>query len=274
MTKNFRYKCITCGKIFYRQSPENNLPCKCGSATKRDLTVRVQLPLNDKQKQFIKNNYRKKLYAEIAKNLGISEFRVNNFINKSKLRLSKKEFERRKSIGKFEKGHISWNKGLSLPNKPNSGQFVKGQIPSNTKSNGTISLRKNASKGHGTAYYYIRISKNKWQEYHRYLWEQHYGPVPKGMVVRIKNFTQLDRPPVIEELELITHQEHLKRNQNYSKPDRNYSDKFIAFYITRDPELKKEILKRPDIIEAKRQQLKLWKELHAAKARRKIAVNA
>lgn len=218
----------------------------------------IRTGLTEEQKQFIKDNYQTMIYMDIAKALNITESKVANWINKNGLRLSPEEFERRKKLNRFKKNQTAWNKGLSLPNKPNSGQFQKGHLPHNTKADGFITWR-TRPKRKNQDYYWIRISLGKWVELHVHIWEKANGPVPKGKILRFKDGNH--RNCVLENLELIDRIKHMDLNRNYST-DRMKSDKVIAGYITRDPKLKKEILNHPELIEAKRQQLILEKRLN------------
>lgn len=87
-------------------------------------------------------------------------------------------------------------------------QFKKGQLPYNTKYDGCITVRSDGYK-------YIRLAMNKWVLYHRYVWEQAYGPIPPGMILVFK-----DRNPLncdLGNLELITRSENLRRNSNRKK---------------------------------------------------------
>ena len=114
--------------------------------------------------------------------------------------------------GRFEKGHIPWNKGLKGFRPSKETEFKKGHLPVNTKYNGCLSLRK---KDNGEKYYYIRISQAKWVLYQRHLWEQEYGKIPEGMLIAFKDGNQLNC--VLENLEIISRIENLKRNENRKK---------------------------------------------------------
>jgi len=112
----------------------------------------------------------------------------------------------------FEKGHISANKGIKMPAevyaKVKATMFKKGQDPPNTYDrDGIIVLRKNSAKGD---YNYIRIAKGKWMPYHRYLWMQENGPIPKNSVIRFKDGNSLNC--IYSNLKCITRNEHAREN--------------------------------------------------------------
>ena len=256
MRKNFRYKCLSCSRVLYRSLEKNFERCKCGGKVIRETPIRVVRPLTEEQKQFIRDNYQKMIYIDLAKTLQTSERRVTNFIRKAGLRLTQQEFERRKSIGMFRKGQISWNKGLSLPNIRNSGQYTKGQTPKNTLHDGAITFRRRKNRPNND-YYWIRISQNKWQQLHVYLWEKKYGEVSAGYIVRFKDGNHLNCK--IENLELITRAQHLRKNSPKVRPDRIIYDRYIAARLgIKGKEKQDQFIKaHPELIEAKRQQLKL-----------------
>lgn len=93
--------------------------------------------------------------------------------------------------GRYEKGHVShtkgksWDEFMSPEAQKNSRKtcFKKGNVPKNHKPIGTVQTRK--CRGNGSVdYKFIKIAEpNKWSLYNRYLWEQAYGPIPKGYVI-------------------------------------------------------------------------------------------
>lgn len=95
--------------------------------SKKRLKTKSEFMLSEKEKIFVKENYQKMVYADIAKKLNVKGSTIGNYIKRAGLRLPPEEVERRKSIGKFKQGQISWNKGISFPHIPNSGQFKKRQ---------------------------------------------------------------------------------------------------------------------------------------------------
>lgn len=52
---------------------------------------------------------------------------------------------------------------------------------------------------------------NKWILYSRYLWEQHYGPIPEGMLIHHKDGDRLN--DVIENYALKSRAEHLNEHR-------------------------------------------------------------
>jgi hypothetical protein len=212
-------------------------------------------------KKIIHKNYKKMLYAEIAKIIGTTESKVCNYINRTGLRLTEKEYERRKSIGKFKLGQIAWNAGLSLPNKPNSGQFQKGSKPPNTKPDGHVTLRHH--KRTGEKYLFIKISDRNWKLLHRHNWEIVNGTVQKKYVLRFKDGDTLNCN--IENLELISMKENLKRNSLIKRNDPViHSDRYVAARMKIYGKKNQEqfIKEHPEIIEIKRQQLLLQRGIN------------
>lgn len=258
-----RYKCKSCGKVVYRK--KNSIsPCsKCGGEVVVFNATRRNHIWTKKEDAVLKKHFRKMLYPEIAKMMGFTERQVTNRITKLGIRLSEKELERRKKLRQFVKGQISWNKGLRLPNVPNSGQFKKGSVPKNTKYDGAVVLRKRTRRNGD--YLFIRIAKMKWLLLHNYLWIKHHGKIPKGMVVRFKDGDHLNCN--IENLELISRKENLLRNGPGTKMDLIYSDRYIASRLKIFGKEKQLgfIKEHPELIEVKRQQLLLRRGINAAR---------
>jgi hypothetical protein len=162
---------------------------------------------------------------------------------------------------RFKKGHRVWNQGMKgwSPAGSEKSRFPKGHEPWQTKHDGAITIRfyKTGHTGlRKRPYYFIRLSKSKWIELHLYLWRQHYGPVPKGMQLTFKDGNSMNC--VIDNLELITPQEHIDRARQ--------SNEFIAMCIAKkgtkgkgnyNREIYKEVIKCEEILDAKRQQIKL-----------------
>lgn len=116
---------------------------------------------------------------------------------------------------RFPKGNIPVNKGLkwsdfmSPEGMENSSKttFRKGNIPANTKMDGVITIRKDKNNHN---YKYIRLAQGFWKALHVHNWEQVYGPVPEGFIVRFKTSDRMNCD--VSNLELVTRREHMSRN--------------------------------------------------------------
>jgi hypothetical protein len=156
---------------------------------------------------------------KIADDLGLSESSVYNRafamgIKKDPVYLRSTQFPPGYLGGKatqFQKGHASHNKGQKMSNelyqKVAHTMFKKGNKPMNTQPIGTIHQRKDTG---GKMYLYIKLADSKWQLLNRYTWEQHNGPIPKGMVVVYKDGNYLNND--ITNLLMITKKENMARN--------------------------------------------------------------
>lgn len=135
------------------------------------------------QKEFLVNNNYLKTAPELA----------NMFNNKFNSNIPPKEiinFRRRNKLkcgltGRFEKDSIPHNKGktwndyMSKQSQLNSMKttFKKGSIPSNHRNIGEERINQGG-------YIEIKISEpNTWKLKHRYIYEQHYGLIPKNYKV-------------------------------------------------------------------------------------------
>lgn len=156
---------------------------------------------------------------KIADDLGLSEGSVYNRayamgIKKDPVYLRSTQYPPGYLGGKatqFKKGHVPPNKGQKMSkevyDKVAHTMFKKGTIPPNTQPIGTIHQRKDTG---GKMYLYIKLADSKWQLLNRYTWEQHNGPIPKGMVVVYKDGNYLNND--INNLLMITMKENMARN--------------------------------------------------------------
>ncbi|MBD2753726.1 HNH endonuclease signature motif containing protein [Spirosoma validum] len=140
--------------------------------------------------------------------------------------------------------------------RPNAGQFKKGSLPKNTIISDQTVIRTRYNYKRKIATQYIRLGLGKWQELKHYVWEQANGPVPKGMILAFIDGDECQ----LDNLELITMAENARRNSGTI----NLPDSYVASLMSvRKPELKQELLKHPEIIDLKRQELKLKKSIKA-----------
>lgn len=108
----------------------------------------------------------------------------------------------------FEKGHAPANKGTRgvFNVGGNRTSFKKGSLPVGTKKVGTETLR-------ADGYLWVKIAMpNKWKEKHRIIWEEAHGPIPDDNVIIFKDNNP--RNCVLENLMMITRQQHVRLNQN------------------------------------------------------------
>jgi predicted DNA-binding transcriptional regulator AlpA len=113
---------------------------------------------------------------------------------------------------RFQPGLKSWNKGTRYRAGGRSveHQFQPGQLPHNTVPVGTEVIGVDG-------YLKRKISDSRqsharfnWKFVHVLVWEEHHGPVPKGHRLSFKNGDKADIR--IDNLELVTHVEHMRRN--------------------------------------------------------------
>jgi hypothetical protein len=187
----------------------------------------------EQKKERLKSLYADNRSADIADMLGVKLSAVYNMAFKLGL---KKNIEvlRQLSIAnadhpakiatRFEVGNVSWNYNLKgdrfkkrMPKESykrmQQTHFAKNHKPMNTKPVGTISLR---GKSKAKPYLYIKIADSNWQLLQRHVWEQHFGPIPKGHVVVFKDgdFKNCN----INNLEVISKKENMARNSIMNYP--------------------------------------------------------
>jgi hypothetical protein len=123
----------------------------------------------------------------------------------------------RKRSTQFKRGSIPHSKGKKQAEymspeaieRAKAARFKVGHLPHNSVgvTDGTIRTRKNHR---GEKQNFIRLSLSKWQELQRYNWEQVYGPIEKGMVLRSRDGNILNCD--VSNWELITKGENASRN--------------------------------------------------------------
>lgn len=228
-------------------------------------------PYSKAEDNFLRENLHLS-YHELERQMGRSRFGIISRIRTLGLVVPEEVIKERVEKSRFKKGSVPPNKGIKGWYAPGceKGWFKKGGDPPNTLYDGAITIRHNHKDRLSRPYKYIRISEAKWIPYHQYLWRKHFGEIPSKHIVVFKDGDTMNC--VIENLELITMQENLNRNRNYEKGVKTFinSPKRIAFLISRDnKEVRKHILKNcPDLIELKKQQLKLKREIKNANTRR------
>jgi hypothetical protein len=138
---------------------------------------------SEEQKKFIIDNYYGKYSKELA-DMFNKQFNTN--ITAREIKSYKENHKLNSGLsGQFQKGHVSHNKGKKqieymskeAIERTKATRFKKGNIPSNKVPVGTERIKKNG-------YIEIKIKdgnlNKNWQPKHRYIYENHYGLIPKG----------------------------------------------------------------------------------------------
>lgn len=91
--------------------------------------------------------------------------------------------------GQFVKGQQAHNKGVKMSpevyEKARATMFKKGHMPSNHREVGSIRVNVDG-------YVEIKVAEpKKWCLLHRYIWQQAYGPIPKGHCLIFKDNNRL-----------------------------------------------------------------------------------
>ena len=158
----------------------------------------------DEEKEYLASIVKGSTYKEITKQMNdkfeynFSEEQVKGMMYRNKLTTG--------TGGYFKKGSTPWNKGLKGYMGANKTSFKKGTIPPNQVPIGTESITKGG-------YIKVKVGEpNKWKLKQRYIYEQHYGEIPKdcNVIFADKNIRNFD----INNLILVSKAEMLILNKN------------------------------------------------------------
>lgn len=155
------------------------------------------------------------------------------------------------NAGGFKKGHQPWNKGRKLSDNLKqriTHKFQKGHTPANTVPVGTITYRPNANKGRGE--YYIKTAHRQYQQYHRWLWEQVYGPIAARHIIYFKDGNHCN--VTISNLGMMSQADNARRNNGHHE----LTDNRVASYLR----MKTEQVPQ-ELLEVKRQQIILNRQI-------------
>jgi hypothetical protein len=164
------------------------------------------------QIKFLKTNYplysQKELIAKFNKRFitTLTEQQIVSFMRNHHIRSGR--------TGRFNKGHVPWDKGTKGLLHGSCTSFKKGQIPANTRPLGSERI------DNKDGYIHIKITEpnpytkaqTRFKQKHVVLWEREHGPVPKGFAVIFKDGDRMNCIP--ENLELVSRAELLVLNQN------------------------------------------------------------
>ena len=178
---------------------------------------------------YIKAHYLIKPQKALARDLNRSHQFIRDVLKRHKLKIPKKIRDYFGKTNQFKKGNISHNKGKkwsethSKEGMANSSktQFKPGNLPHNTLSDGTITVRLD---NRGVSYKWIRLAKGVWIPLHKYNWIKKYGPIPANHVIRFKKGTMDCRP---YNLELVPLEKHLFYNKFIDYPETLKETKFL-----------------------------------------------
>lgn len=163
----------------------------------------------------------------------------------------------------FKKGCIPANKGKKQTNfmskeaieRTKATRFTKGHIPKNHRPVGY----ERVSRKDG--YISVKVAEpNKFRLKHHIVWEKHYGPIKKGENIQFKDGNPQNCN--IDNLYLISRKEQMLENSGAI----NLPDSMIASYMAgsrskRNPRLFEELKKHPELLELKRRQILLNREI-------------
>jgi hypothetical protein len=108
---------------------------------------------------------------------------------------------------RFQKGHKAWNAGKKGIHMAPQTEFKKGHQPYNLKYDGYESKR--------DRYWYIRIN-GKFVLKHRYIWEQKFGKISEGMILKFIDGNSDNIK--IENLVLTSKKDHAIQNSIHNYP--------------------------------------------------------
>lgn len=183
--------------------------------------ARARKPFTKKEDAYISRRIRHASIKAIAREMG----RTAQMVSVRAKELGFADLIVQKALdSRIKPGTIPGNKGKRLADymspetiaRTAASRFQKGHLPVNTKErDGVITIRTDhAKRGGGHQYKWIRVSLGQWVPYHKYRWEKYRGPIPRGYCLWFKDGNTLNVR--LQNLELITRQENLRRNRmNY-----------------------------------------------------------
>ena len=140
--------------------------------------------------------------------------------------------------GRFEKGHIPFNKGRKMPAeiyaKAAPTMFKKGQLPVMTRPVGAECWRDDG-------YLWVKVAQpNKWRLKHRVIWETTNGPIPDGhkIIFADGNRSNFD----INNLICVSAAELARLNQRgliFNNPEATKAGVLVARLLTKAGKIKR-----------------------------------
>ena len=190
---------------------KNNI--KCGRKGNDKLIENRHTLLTKEQAEFVKDAYKKIPIHDVTKWLNdhfgtkFGENQIEAYINNHGYKSGR--------TGCFKKGQKPWNagsKGQGLT-KSNPGSFKKGNVPANTKhlyferinKDRLVEIKVPIPNP-------VKKTKTRFMHKQRWVYEQHFGPIPDGYVVSFRDGNRENFDP--ENLMLLSKAEIMRFNQN------------------------------------------------------------
>jgi hypothetical protein len=196
---------------------------------------RRRQPWTAAEEAFLRQQYPDQRTEKLARTLGRPRYAVYNKAATLGLRKSQAFYDSPESgiprkgetqpgteQYQFKKGHVPANKGLRRPGyhrgRMKETQFKKGQRPHTWHPVGTI-------LADAEGYLRIKVRERRqgdgsgwdpkvWPIYHRYIWEQHNGPIPPKHIISFKDGDRGNC--AIENLECISMADNARRNSMWA----------------------------------------------------------
>ena len=167
-----------------------------------------------KEDTFLRENYLSVPAKRMANILGRSECTARQRMKLLGIVVPPEVVAKFKADSRYKKGSVPFNKGKQMSKSTYRScaptMFKKGQVPKNHKPLGSLRVTKDG-------YFEIKVTEpNKWQAYHRLMWEETFGPIPKGGVVRFVTNNKMNVHPF--NLELIDRRKNMKQNSVHNLP--------------------------------------------------------
>lgn len=227
-------------------------------------------PWTHREDNYLRRHYLTMKNRELGQALGRSLFAVYSRLTKLGIERPAEVRERLQASTQFQKGQTPFNKGLKGIHHSPATEFKPGHRPANTKYDGCIRLRYHKRSKHPMKF--IRIAKMVWVPLHRHIWEKKHGPIPAGHLISFKDGNSMNCK--LSNLRLISKAENALRNRDYEKARAKMrenwqqlrhlkSDNYVAHLLAgRDKRLKKIVAEQPDLLELKRLQIKLRRNIN------------
>jgi len=218
--------------------------------------------------KFLKKNFGMMNCTLLAKHLNRSVHAIRGAMIKLNLIRTPQERLRLMEPTFRKKGYTPPNKGrrgFKITRRKNRSWRLPVPI-------GTIRVQHQYRDDKTFSYKRIKITQNKWVDLHRYNWENTFGKIPKIFVVQFRDGNSLNCEP--SNLYLISRNTFRLFYINIDKISQTHrdlynsgklfaSDRWIAARISKDDNrIRVMALQNPQMLELKRMQLMLRKEIH------------